>query len=72
MAETPEDILMTLAELEAEASYAQMDYENSLMQDSKVISIAPGSPARRMWETRMALIEFVWLYQIKMEESEDI
>lgn len=58
--ESPEDIVSQLMELEDQAMLALADYMESREGASNVISIAPGSPARRMWETRLTLIEFLW------------
>lgn len=65
MTETPDDLMYELIELEAAATLAFMDYKESLDPTSNVVSIAPGSPARRMWETRMALIKFVWEHGVE-------
>jgi hypothetical protein len=54
------DKLEELMELQDDAALAMMKYKESLDPTSNVVSIAPGSPARHMWETRMALIKFVW------------
>jgi len=59
MIEMPEDVMYELIELECAARVAAIDYMDSRDPTSNVVSIAPGSPARRMWETRMALIKFV-------------
>lgn len=63
------DVLATLQLLEEEASLAATIYMESKDPNSNVISIAPGSPARNMWETRMALIQFVWEHSdLEIEE----
>lgn len=69
MTETPEDVMYELIELESAATLAFMEYRDSLDPTSNVVSIAPGSPARRMWETRMALIKFVWEHGVEEVEE---
>ena len=56
MSESPEEVLEILNELEYEARLAAAEYVDSLDPSTNVISIAPGSPARNMWEARMKLI----------------
>jgi hypothetical protein len=70
VAETPEDLKYELIELESAATLAFMDYKESVDPTSNVVSIAPGSPARRMWETRMALIKFIWEHGVVEEETD--
>ena len=71
MSESPEEILEILNELEFEARLAEADYIDSLDPSTNVISIAPGSPARMMWEARMKLIHFVVVHkELGMELSE--
>ena len=71
MSESPEEILEVLNDLEFEARLAEADYIDSLDPSTNVISIAPGSPARRMWETRMKLIHFVVVHrELGMELDE--
>jgi len=57
--ETPEQILEELGELESEYRAAAAEYVDSLSPDNNVVSIAPGSPARKMWDARMSLIHFI-------------
>lgn len=70
MAETPEDLMYELIELESAVTLAFMDYKESIDPTSNVVSIAPGSPARRMWEARMALIKFIWEHGVVEEETD--
>ena len=63
MSESPEEVLEILNELELEARIAEADYIDSLDPSTNVISIAPGSPARNMWEARMKLIHFVVVHR---------